>query len=180
MSDPITIAIDQVKAGESPAEPGEVQVDLNGQSFSLTGAIEELRKIVTNNVEPFDSSKPRLIEPVEIEIGGKVRHLTLPFWALRRFQKTTGTSPWDHEKVWAIPADLDLTVALLWVALLEESPDLTMDEVWMFKGLDFANIHYVRRCLDDCWGRNMPGPEKANGNSGEGGGPNSRRRSQTG
>jgi hypothetical protein len=172
MEDSIDIAINQQQA-----EEGGVKVELNGKSFAINDAIEELRKIVTNNVEPFDSTRPRLIEPVVIHIGGKDRHLRLPFWALRRFQKETGVSPWDHEKVWSIPADLDLTVALLWAAMLDEAPELTLDEVWMFEGLDFANIHYIRKCLDDCWGRNMPDPDKA---SAGGSNPNRGGRRQNG
>ena len=158
MDEAVNITLESTEGTENL---GEVKVQVNGRDLSIQEAIDELRRVVVANTEPFDHTRPRLIEPVTIRIGGKDRHLRLPFWALRRFQKETGVSPWDHDKVWAVPADLELTVALLWAALLDESPELTLDEVWMFEGMDFANIHYIRKCLDDCWGRNMPDPDKA-------------------
>lgn len=190
MSDPgiIDQAIEEVKAGQEPSvgkipEAEEPKVLLNNEMLTLDQADKVIRAIRTayTGVESFDHTKPRIIEPVPINIGGKERHLTLPFWALKKFQDTTKISPWDHSKVWAIPADLDLTVTLLWCALLDENPDLTLDEVWRFQGLDFGNIHYIRYCLDECWGRNNPDPEAPSVNGAEGTtDPNSRSRRRAG
>lgn len=108
----------------------------------------------------FQTTRPRLIEPVEIELD-KTRHMRLPFWALRRFEKETGVGAWDHEQVWSYPPNLDLMIALIWAALLEEEPTLTLDQVEMLPGMEFANMLYLRGRLDALWGRNNPDPEPA-------------------
>ncbi len=145
-------------------------VELNGESLTLEDAIKKLTAIVSDSpvAEPFDITRPRLIEPVEI-ILDRPRHLRLPFWALKKFEATTGVSPWDHSKVWSYPPNMDILCTMIWVGLLDEDPDLTLEEVERFPNMDFGNIHYLRHCLDECWGRNQPkvqpgqtGPEAAN------------------
>jgi hypothetical protein len=177
VTDAISRAVDEVLTQQA-VEP--TTIEINGEKLPVDKALEKVRLIAAQvtQIEPFDHTKPRLIQPVPIDIGGKTRHLRLPFWALRRFQQMTGLSPWDHEKVWAIPADLDITVTMLWVALLDENPDLTLDEVWRFEGMDFANIHYIRFCLDECWGRNMPAPDSSD--EAQAAAPNSPSRRRTG
>jgi hypothetical protein len=103
----------------------------------------------------FLTEAPRIIEPVEIQLD-RVRHMRLPFWALRRFQKATGVSPWDHEKLWGFPPDPDLIVHLLWAALLDEDPEITPAQVERMPGMDLANMLYLRGRLDLLWGRNNP------------------------
>jgi hypothetical protein len=168
-------AIEEIKtSGETtvgkPGAPEQPKVDINGESVTLDQAekIIQALKAAFVGIERFDHTKPRMIEPVPINIGGKTRHLTMPFWALKKFQQEAGVSPWDYDKVWSIPADLDLTVTLLWVALLDENPDLTLEEVWRFQDLNFGNIHYLRHCLDECWGRNNPEAEAGKPSNGSG------------
>jgi hypothetical protein len=110
--------------------------------------------------EPFNMRAPRLIEPVAIQLD-KTRHLRLPFWALKLFEEKTGLSAWDNDKVFAWPPKLGVIVTLLWCALLDEDPDLTIERVERMPGLEFGQIYYVLNCLDECWGRNAPAPDPA-------------------
>jgi hypothetical protein len=110
--------------------------------------------------EAFDIRAPRLIEPVEIMLD-RPRHLRLPFWALKLFEDKTGLSAWDQDKVFGWPPKLDVIVTLLWCALLDEDPDLTIERVERMPGLEFGQIYYILHCLDECWGRNAPAPEPA-------------------
>jgi hypothetical protein len=110
--------------------------------------------------EPFNMRVPRLIEPVAIQLD-KTRHLRLPFWALKLFEEKTGLSAWDNDKVFAWPPKLGVIVTLLWCALLDEDPDLTIERVERMPGLEFGQIYYVLHCLDECWGRNAPAPDAA-------------------
>jgi hypothetical protein len=129
----------------------------------------------------FDMTKPRVIEPVPIELD-RTRHLILPMWALMDFEEKTGISPWDTDKILKYPPDLKLLSTFLWEGLREEDPDLTIDQVRKMKGLDWGNVYYILHCLDLCWGTNAPEPEKPSEN-GQGTGkpdPNPRPRSGAG
>lgn len=119
----------------------------------------------------FDATKPRLFEPVTITLD-RERHLRLPFSALRIFEQETGLSPWDSDLVWGWPPRLDTMLTLLWVALIDEDPTLTRDQLEGLPGVEFGNINYIRYCLDLCWGKNQPPPEPKGSN---GTGPNPKR-----
>jgi hypothetical protein len=121
--------------------------------------------------EPFNMRAPRLIEPVEIMLD-RPRHLRLPFWALKLFQEKTGLSVWDNDKVFGWPPNLDVIVTLLWCALLDEDPDLTIERVERMPGLEFGQIYYVLHCLDECWGKNAPAPDPGAGDGHERPDPN--------
>lgn len=149
-------AIEEVEQGDAVTE---TTVNINGKTLTLDEAIEELRK--QTDIPVFDSTQPRVVEPVTINLGGREMHLRLPFWALRRFEKATGVSPWDHEQVWKWPPKMDHVVHLLWAALLDENPDITVEEVERLEGMEFANVHYIRRKLDECWGRNANSPTQS-------------------
>lgn len=110
---------------------------------------------------PWDTSKPRVIEPVEIILGGEVRHMRLPMWALNRFKKATGASPWDHDRVWGFPPDPEIITALIWAALLEEDPTILPGQVERFPEMDLTNMLYIRARLDLLWGRTNPEPSAA-------------------
>lgn len=145
--------VEEMNAGPEPAEnPLDAAIDAI--------IIEENQKAINEAPAPvpFISTKPRIVEPVEIELDRK-RHLKLPFWALKRFEQLTGVSPWDHGKVWGYPPSIDLTVAMIWAGLLWEDPELTLEQVEMMPNMEFGNIHYLRFCLDECWGRNNPDAE---------------------
>lgn len=144
----------EVAAG---AEPTKVTIE--GVEMNLVDALTFLAKKATDAevkpIERFDITKPRVIKEVPIELD-KPRHLRLPFWALKKFQEVTGINPWDHSKVWAYPPDMDALVAMIWCGLLDEDPELKLEEVERFPNMDFGNIHYLRYCLDECWGENHP------------------------
>ncbi len=110
---------------------------------------------------PFDRTRPRLLEPVTIMLD-RERHLRLPFKALRIYEQETGLRVYDADTTWAHPSEpgfrLDALVTLLWAALIDEDPALTIEQVWEMPGLEMGNIHYIRTKLDDCWGRNGPPP----------------------
>lgn len=119
------------------------------------------------SLPPFDRTRPRVLDPVTIELD-KTRHLRLPFRALRLYEQETGLRVYDADTTWAHPSEpgfrLDALVTLLWVALLDEDPQLTIEDVWEMPGLEMANVHYLRTCLDECWGRNSPPPDAASKN----------------
>ncbi len=117
----------------------------------------------------FDRTRPRLIEPVSIMLD-KERALRLPFHALLAFEQASGISPWDFEAVWGYPPKVKILTLLLWAALIDEDPDLTIAQVERMPGMEFANIHYIRDRLDKCWGANQPDPEPDKGPA-----PNGRR-----
>jgi hypothetical protein len=150
----ITHGMDEVAAG---AEPTKVTIE--GVEMNLVEALTFLAKKATDTevkpVEKFDITKPRTIKDIPIELD-KPRVLRLPFWALKKFQDATGINPWDHSKVWAYPPDMDALVALIWCGLLDQDPELKLEEVYRFPNMDFGNIHYLRYCLDECWGENHP------------------------
>lgn len=106
----------------------------------------------------FDDTQPRLLEPVTILLD-RERPLRLPFKALRLFEKITSKNPWNPDLLYAVPPNLDDVTALLWVALLDDDPDLTREQLEDLPGMEFGNVHYIRRCLEKCWGVNMPPPD---------------------
>lgn len=106
----------------------------------------------------FDRTRPRLIAPVTIMLD-RERSLRLPFHALLAFEQASGISPWDFDKVWGYPPSVKTLVLLLWAALIDEDPDLTIAQVERLPGVEFANVHYIRDKLDACWGANQPDPE---------------------
>jgi hypothetical protein len=180
--DPITEAIESVQSDEAlgaamattagavlglglretagGVTPTKIMVD--GVEMTLVEALTFMAKKATDAevkpAEKFDITKPRIIKEVPI-ILDKERHLRLPFWALKKFQAETGINPWDHSKVWAYPPDMEALVTMLWVGLLDEDPDLTLEQVERMPNMDFGNIHYLRYCLDECWGENQPKPD---------------------
>lgn len=138
---------------------GNTTVEIEGVEMGMAEALTFLMKKAAGQevkaVEKFDITKPRIIKDVPIELD-KTRNLRLPFWALKKFQDVTGINPWDHSKVWTYPPDMDALVTLVWCGLLDEDPDLTVDQVMRFPNMDFGQIHYLRYCLDECWGENHP------------------------
>lgn len=153
----ISLGMRETGAGVSPTK-----ITVDGVEMSLVEALQFMAKKATDAevkpIEKFDITKPRIIKEVPIDLD-KTRHLRLPFWALKKFQTETGINPWDHSKVWAYPPDMDALVTMLWVGLLDEDPDLTREQVERFPNMDFGNIHYLRYCLDECWGENQPKPD---------------------
>ena len=141
---------------------GTTTIEVDGVEMGMAEALNYLAKKATGQdvkpIEKFDITKPRIIKDVPIELD-RVRHLRLPFWALKKFQQETGINPWDHSKVWTYPPDMDALVALIWCGLLDEDPELTKEQVERFPNMDFGNIHYLRYCLDECWGENHPKAE---------------------
>src|SRR4051812_1595755 len=73
---------------------------------------------------------------VEIEIGGDTRHLLLDFNAIAAAESATGK---NYLTIGALsrPGGADVT-ALLWGALLHETPELTLREVRSW--VSYANI----------------------------------------
>lgn len=133
--------------------------DTETQLAELTEKVEALMVAAAAAAsERFVTDRPRVVEPVSIMLD-RERHMRLPFWALKKFQKVTGKSPWDHDAVWGYPPDLDGTITMIWCALLDEDPDLTLEQVERLPGMEFGNIHYLRHCLDKCWGENNPDPD---------------------
>lgn len=108
----------------------------------------------------FDMTRPRIIEPVPIELD-KTRHLTLPLSGLMEFEEITGVNPWDNDAIFAWPPKMKVLTTLLWVGLREEDPDLTLDQARKLKGMEYGQVYYLMHCLDQCWGRNMPDPDPA-------------------
>lgn len=164
ITDAIDGALEDVQNG---AAVGVTTVSIDGKTLTLDQAIESLKQKVAADAPEFDVTQPRVVEPVAIQFGSQVKHLRLPFWALRKFQKATNVSPWDHRKVWGWPPDMDLVIHLVWAGLLDENPDITVEEVERLEGMDFANIHYIRSRLDECWGRNADSPEAPAEGSGD-------------
>lgn len=120
----------------------------------------------------FDMTKPRVIQPVEIELD-RTRHLILPMWVLLDFEEKTGVSPWDTDRIMKYPPDLKLLSTFLWEGLREEDPDLTVEDVRKMKGMEYANVYYILHCLDLCWGSNAPPADEPSTNgqvNGQGGG----------
>lgn len=117
---------------------------------------------------PFDRTRPRVLDPVTIVLGGKERLLKMPFKALNVYEQMTGLKAYDPETTWAHPSEpgfrLDALVTLLWVSLHTEDPDLKIEQVWDFEDLQMANIHYIRTKLDECWGKNQPDPDAVSKN----------------
>lgn len=140
------------------------ETDQNAGPVSLTDAVNQIvaeehaAAAAAAAVPSVDTSKPRVIEPVAIQLD-RERLLSLPFWAIRRFQKKTGLSAWDHDRVWGFPPDPDVIVHLVWAALLEEDESLTVEQVERFPNLDLANMLYVRGRLDKLWGEVNPPPD---------------------
>lgn len=138
------------------------ETDATAGPMSLTQAVQQVvaeehaaAAAASLKTPPVDPSRPRVIEPVTIFLD-RERHMMLPLWAIRRFQKATGVSAWDHDRVWGFPPDPDLIVHLVWAALLHEDPDLTVEEVERFPNFDLANMLYVRGRLDGMWGAINP------------------------
>lgn len=115
---------------------------------------------------PFDVTRPRLFNRVTIQLD-RERPLHLNFKALRLFEQQTGVGAWD-DVVWDRPYKLKLLSTLLWAALLEDDPTLTLDALYELPGMEFGNIHYIWKTLQDCWGSNHPQPE-AKGTNGTAG-----------
>lgn len=112
-------------------------------------------------VPDFDVDNPRVIEPVDILINGTRRRLRLPLRSIRAFEKLTGISIWDSEKVWTYPPNVDMLQNVLWAALIWEWPDVKISDMDDWDVFEFGNIHYVRRKLNQCWGENQPQPDEA-------------------
>jgi hypothetical protein len=155
----VDLGMRQVAGGGNVAE---TTITIDGAQMGIAEAFQFLAKKATDSEvkppEKFDITKPRIIKEVPI-ILDKERHLRLPFWALKKFQAETGVNPWDHSRVWSYPPDMDALVALIWCGLLDEDPDLTLEQVERMPNMDFGNIHYLRYCLDECWGENQPKPD---------------------
>jgi hypothetical protein len=154
---PITQAIESIKVEE--------------QAAAAAAAATPVAPKPALVAEPLNHRKPRLIEPVPIELD-KTRHLRLPFWALKMFEERTGINAWDEKIIFDWPPKLAVITTLLWVALLDEDDTLTLDQVERMPGLEFGNIYYILHCLDLCWGRNQPPADPATASATGGGGPN--------
>jgi len=98
-------------------------------------------------------SLPSLVEDVEIEIGGKLRHLRMDFRAIAAAERVTGKNLLRPGSV-ATAGASEMT-AILWGCLLHEEPDLTLDIVrsWIHYGnaadTFVAVMDAVARCFPD-------------------------------
>lgn len=98
-------------------------------------------------------SLPSLVEDVEIEIGGKARHLRMDFRAIAAAERATGRNLLRPGSVAAAGAS-EMT-AILWGCLLHEEPDLTLDTVrsWITYGnaadTFVAVMDAVAKCFPD-------------------------------
>jgi len=98
-------------------------------------------------------SLPSLVEDVEIEIGGKLRHLRMDFRAIAAAERATGRNLLRPGSVAA--AGASEVTAILWGCLLHEEPGLKLDDVrsWIHYGnVDdafTAVMQAVARCFPD-------------------------------
>lgn len=115
-------------------------------------------------VQPaFDATRPRLFRRITVELD-RERPLRLNFKALRIFEQETGESGWNEEKIWAYPWNVKLVLSYLWVALLDDDPTLTIEQLEELPGVEMGNLPYIRRQLQLCWGENaVPADPKPNG-----------------
>jgi hypothetical protein len=170
----------QTAPAETPAQPGPIDAAieaLNLAQQAVLAAQEASARaagvpVPTQVRTRFDMTKPRVIEPVPIELD-KTRHLILPMWVLMDFEEKTGISPWDTDRIMKYPPDLKILSTFLWEGLREEDPDLTIEDVRKMKGMEYANVYYILHCLDLCWGSNAPPADEPSANgqaNGQGGG----------
>lgn len=148
---PIDSAINDIRAADGtgrPAYPTEVAQGIADDDAEAQAAIEAAAEELRRNT-------PRLVEPVSIMLD-RERHLRLPFWAIRAFEKKAGVSAWDQDKVWGYPPNIDCLIAMVWAACLEEDPSLTIQQVERWDCMTFSNTVYIRRRLDLLWGLTMP------------------------
>lgn len=106
----------------------------------------------------FDTTLPRIFDRITIQLD-RERPLRLSFKSLRIFEQETGVSGWNEERIWAYPWDVKLVLTFLWVALLDDDPTLTLEQLEDLPGVEYGNLPYIRRKLTDCWGQNAPPPD---------------------
>jgi hypothetical protein len=157
MPDPQSSIIDTTQ----PLTPQEVADLLLDDEFAA-----EVSAIVAAR-RPLVPPEPKLIEPVPINLDGRIRHLRLGFKEMYRFHLQTGLSAWARE-VWNDPSP-DIMVALLWAGLLHEDPTLTVEQVENFPGLQMGNIAYITDRIGELWGKTMPDADTGEVGQGDGG-----------
>lgn len=129
------------------------------QPIPLNQAIDEIVEEALADAAPIDTTKPNIIKPVEIVLGGKTRKLQFPMWALMKFQEVTGISPWDQDKAWGYPPDPQILVTMLWCALLADDETLTREQVMRFPEFQLSNVLHIRGRLNLLWGFSNPDPD---------------------
>jgi hypothetical protein len=99
---------------------------------------------------------------VSLILGGVERHLVFDFNAIVLAEKLTGVN-----LLKAIVADVDATNlrALLWTALVRESPKLTLDEVGTW--ISMRNAGIIRRALVTAWFGSIEEPTEGDDTQGE-------------
>ena len=90
----------------------------------------------------------KVLPTVDIELGGKARHLRMTLGAMARFEKATGLNMFALGDNWCGSATE--MQALLWACLVADEPTLTPEAVgdWV----DAQSIESVTNALMKAWG----------------------------
>lgn len=89
---------------------------------------------------------------VEIELGGVRRKIVFNMWAFCQLETATGKNALSGE-IWEQPSATDI-VTLLWAALQQEEPSLTIEEVGRM--MPFSKLSAVSDALKSAFESAMP------------------------